>query len=41
MEVFDQILELDEGDESREFSGSTVQEYIDQVEMTLKKMRDA
>ncbi len=39
MEVFEQILDLDEGDESREFSGSTAQDYIRQVEVTLETMR--
>ena len=39
MEVFGQILELDDGD-SREFSQGMVDEYLGQAQNTIKLMDD-
>jgi hypothetical protein len=41
METFNQILELDEEDESREFSLGMVNAYFEQVEKTFEEMEEA
>lgn len=38
MEVFEQILELDEEEDGQEFSRNMVQEYLAQTETTIKSM---
>ena len=41
MEVFDQILEIDEGDDTREFSRGLVKDYLDQAQATIKQLDES
>ena len=39
--TFDQVLEMDDDDEDRDFSKSIVFGFFEQAEVTFKKMEDS
>jgi len=41
MEIFGQLLEMDDDDSDREFSKSLASNYMDQAEASLKEMEEA